>query len=150
MKQGGERLQGQQTPHPYQAERRSLDVAAFHGNHLLHAAMSAALDAGLEATALHNHFFFDQPKIYFMHIGGMGNTTRMGRGVRAVYDRIAQVRSGQATPANAFPGDIPATSSISAAPIEDVFAMKSQTSNGMVKVVTAARRRCRGSRSATR
>src|SRR6266567_7932062 len=42
-------------------------------------AMSAALDAGLEVTALHNHFFFDQPKIYFMHIGGMGETTRMAR-----------------------------------------------------------------------
>jgi hypothetical protein len=96
-------------------------------------AMSAALDAGLEVTALHNHFFFDQ--IYFMHIGGMGDTARMARAVKAVYDRIAQIRSGQATPAGAFPGDIPATSSISAAPIEEVFGTKSQSSNGMVKVV---------------
>ena len=35
-------------------------------------AMSAALDNGLEVTALHNHFFFDEPKVYFMHIGGGG------------------------------------------------------------------------------
>ena len=98
-------------------------------------AMSAALDAGLEVTALHNHFFFDQPKIYFMHIGGMGDTARLARGVKVVYDRIAQVRLGQATPASAFPGDISATSSISAAPIEEVFGTKSQSSNGMVKVV---------------
>ncbi len=98
-------------------------------------AMSAALDAGLEVTALHNHFFFDQPRIYFMHIGGMGDTSRLAGAVKAVYDRIAQVRSGQSTPASAFPGDIPATSSISAAPIEEVFGMKSQSSNGMVKVV---------------
>ncbi len=98
-------------------------------------AMSAALDAGLEVTALHNHFFFDQPKIYFMHIGGMGETTQLARAVKAVYDRVAQVRSGQATPAGAFPGDIPAASSISAAPIEEVFGVKSQSSNGMVKVV---------------
>jgi hypothetical protein len=101
----------------------------------VNAAMSAALDAGLEVTALHNHFFFDQPKIYFMHIGGMGDTARMARAVKAVYDRIAQVRSAQAAPAAAFPGDIPATSSISAAPIEEVFGTKSQSSNGMVKVV---------------
>src|SRR5438132_58152 len=33
-------------------------------------AMSAALDNGLSVTALHNHFFFDQPKVYFMHIEG--------------------------------------------------------------------------------
>ena len=98
-------------------------------------AMSAALDAGLEVTALHNHFFFDQPRIYFMHIGGMGDTTQMARAVKAVYDRVAQVRSAQTSPAAAFPGDIPATSSISAAPIEEVFGMKSQSSNGMVKVV---------------
>ena len=98
-------------------------------------AMSAALDAGLEVTALHNHFFFDQPRVYFMHIGGMGDTARMARAVKAVYDRIAQVRSAQATPASTFPGDISAASSISAAPIEDVFGTKAQSSNGMVKVV---------------
>src|SRR5258706_9476713 len=33
--------------------------------------MSAALDNGLDVTALHNHFFWDQPKIMFMHISGM-------------------------------------------------------------------------------
>jgi hypothetical protein len=98
-------------------------------------AMSAALDAGLEVTALHNHFFFDQPRIYFMHIGAMGETARLARAVKAVYDSIARVRSGQASPASAFPGDLPATSSISAAPIEEVFGTKSQSSNGMVKVV---------------
>jgi len=98
-------------------------------------AMSAALDAGLEVTALHNHFFFDQPRVFFMHIGGMGDTARMARAVKAVYDRIAQVRSAQATPASTFPGDISAASSISAAPIEDVFGTKAQSSNGMVKVV---------------
>ena len=98
-------------------------------------AMSAALDAGLEVTALHNHFFFDQPKIYFMHIVGMGDTSQLATAVKAVYDRIGRVRATQASPSSAFPGDIPATSSISAAPIEEVFGMKSQSSNGMVKVV---------------
>jgi len=107
-------------------------------------AMSAALDAGLEVTALHNHFFFDQPKIYFMHIGGMGNTTRMARAVKAVYDRIAEVRTGQSSPASAFPGDIATTSSISAAPIEEVFGTKSQSSNGMVKVVIGRKTRMHG------
>src|SRR5579862_2598257 len=34
--------------------------------------MSAALDNGLEVTALHNHFIWDSPRIMFMHIGGMG------------------------------------------------------------------------------
>ena len=107
-------------------------------------AMSAALDAGLEVTALHNHFFFDQPKVYFMHIGGMGDTARMAAGVKAVYDRVTQVRAAQPSPTSMFPGDIPTTSSISAAPIEEVFGMKAQSSNGMVKVVIGRTARMHG------
>ncbi len=42
--------------------------------------MSAALDNGLEVTALHNHFFFDQPNVYFMHIGGHGSVELAGQG----------------------------------------------------------------------
>jgi hypothetical protein len=34
--------------------------------------MSAAFENGLEVSALHNHFFFDHPKVYFMQIGGEG------------------------------------------------------------------------------
>jgi hypothetical protein len=44
--------------------------------------MSAALDSGLSVTALHNHFFFDEPKVYFMHIGGEGNVEKLATGVR--------------------------------------------------------------------
>ena len=97
-------------------------------------AMSAALDAGLEVTALHNHFFFDQPKVFFMHIGGMGDTRHLASGVKAVYDRVAQVRAAQPTPASSFVGDIPTPSSISAAPIEAILGSKSQGKDGMVKV----------------
>src|SRR5882757_2867934 len=34
--------------------------------------MSALLDNGLEVTALHNHFFWDQPKVFYMHVHGHG------------------------------------------------------------------------------
>jgi hypothetical protein len=45
----------------------------------VNAAMTAALDHGLSVTALHNHFFFDQPKVYFMHIEGEGTADKVGR-----------------------------------------------------------------------
>src|SRR5881296_3741691 len=32
--------------------------------------MSVALENGLDVTALHNHFFFEQPRVFFMHISG--------------------------------------------------------------------------------
>src|SRR5213593_2967034 len=44
--------------------------------------MSVALDAGLSVTALHNHFFFDEPKVYFMHIGGEGTVEKLAGGVK--------------------------------------------------------------------
>ena len=67
-------------------------------------AMSAALDNGLEVTALHNHFFFDEPKVYFMHIGGMGDAGALAAGVKKVYDKIAEVRAAQPQPQKAFFG----------------------------------------------
>jgi len=56
-------------------------------------AMSAALDAGLEVTALHNHFFFDQPRVYFMHIGGMGDPEQLAGGVKKLFDKVAEIRA---------------------------------------------------------
>ena len=34
--------------------------------------MSAVLGQGLDVTALHNHFFWDTPRIYYMPVPGMG------------------------------------------------------------------------------
>jgi hypothetical protein len=97
--------------------------------------MSAALDAGLEVTALHNHFFFDQPRVYFMHIGGMGDLKHLAAGVRAVYDRIGEIRSAHPQPEAAFAGDIAQPSKITAAPIEQALGAKAQSKDGMVKVM---------------
>src|SRR5262245_15747187 len=61
-------------------------------------AISAALDAGLEVTALHNHFLFDEPKVYFMHIGGHGDARALAQGVKKVYDKITEIRAANPTP----------------------------------------------------
>lgn len=97
--------------------------------------MSAALDAGLEVTALHNHFFFDQPKVYFMHIAGMGDPAQVAAGVKKMYDKSAEIRAANPTPATGFPGQIGGTNRISAAPLEGIFGKKGQSSDGMFKVV---------------
>src|SRR5438046_3331118 len=34
--------------------------------------MSALFNAGLDVTALHNHFFFDEPRMFYMHVHGPG------------------------------------------------------------------------------
>lgn len=50
--------------------------------------MSAALDNGLEVTALHNHFIWDSPRIMFMHIGGMGPEQELAAAVGKVFAAI--------------------------------------------------------------
>src|SRR5436190_22481153 len=62
-------------------------------------AMSAALDNGLSVTALHNHFFFDKPKVFFMHIEGEGGVERLAGAVRKVYDKIKEIRAPDPKPA---------------------------------------------------
>ncbi len=97
--------------------------------------MSAALNAGLEVTALHNHFFFDRPKVFFMHSAGTGDPAKLAEGVKQIYDKIAEIRAAHPTPENVFPGHIAETSTITAAPLEAVFGSKGQTNNGMFKIV---------------
>jgi hypothetical protein len=97
--------------------------------------MSAAFEAGLEVTALHNHFFFDEPKVYFMHIGGMGDAKTLAAGVKKVYDKIAEIRAANATPVKSFPGAIDSPSTITAAPLEAALGAKGQSNQGMFKIV---------------
>lgn len=98
-------------------------------------AMSAALDGGLEVSGLHNHFFFDQPKVYFMHIGGMGTVAQLANGVKKIYDKIDEVRAIHPFPVSEFPGVIASGNKITAAPLEAVLGIKGQVNNGMFKVV---------------
>jgi hypothetical protein len=97
--------------------------------------MSAAFDAGLEVTALHNHFFFDEPKVYFMHIGGMGDAKTLAAGVKKVYDKIAEIRATNPTPVKTFLGRIGSPSSITTVPIEEALGAKGQSNQGMFKIV---------------
>jgi Domain of Unknown Function (DUF1259) len=59
----------------------------------VNAVMSAALDNGLSVTALHNHFFFDEPKVYFMHIEGEGSVDKLAGAVKKMYDMIKAIRA---------------------------------------------------------
>jgi hypothetical protein len=99
--------------------------------------MSVALDNGLSVTALHNHFFFDQPKVYFMHIEGEGSVDKLADAVKKVYGTVKAIRGPNAKPAASFPtagqGPLPEKSSITAAPLNEIFGMQGESKDGMVK-----------------
>ena len=56
-------------------------------------AMSALLDNGLEVTALHNHFFYESPRIFFMHVMGHGKPADLARMAKPAVDLIGHVPS---------------------------------------------------------
>jgi Domain of Unknown Function (DUF1259) len=100
----------------------------------VNAAMSAALDNGLNVTALHNHFFFDHPKVYFMHIEGEGTLDKLAAAVRKVYDAAKQIRAESPNPKDSFgAARLPEKSSITAAPLNEIFGAQGESKDGMVK-----------------
>jgi hypothetical protein len=103
----------------------------------VNAAMSAALDNGLSVTALHNHFFFDKPKVFFMHIEGEGNVDQLAGAVKKMYDTVKAIRAQNAKPADWFAAvgepALPEKSSIAAAALNEIFGIPGESKNGMVK-----------------
>jgi len=98
--------------------------------------MSAALDAGLSVTALHNHFFFDEPKVFFMHIGGEGTVEKLGAAVKTALDKAKEIRAANATPGKMFgAGFAPTRNNITAAPLETILGGKATAKDGMAKFV---------------
>ena len=51
--------------------------------------MSALLDNGLDVTALHNHFFFESPRVFYMHVHGHGSAADLAKRVKPALDLIA-------------------------------------------------------------
>ena len=52
--------------------------------------MSALLDNGLEVTAVHNHFFFESPRIFYMHVHGHGTAADLARKAKPAVDLIGK------------------------------------------------------------
>jgi hypothetical protein len=98
--------------------------------------LGTLLDAGIDVTALHNHFFFDEPKAYFMHIEGEGGQEPLAKAVRAALDKVKEIRTKAPRPPKGLGGaSLPAASAITAKPIEDTLGATGQAKDGMLKVV---------------
>jgi Domain of Unknown Function (DUF1259) len=94
--------------------------------------MTVALENGLEVTALHNHFFWDTPKVMFMHIGGMGDEAKLAGAVGKMFTTIENTSGGR--------GEVPrvelspAQTSLDPKVIEDILGVKGQLANGVYKI----------------
>src|SRR5881409_3069273 len=68
--------------------------------------MSALLEHGIEVTALHNHFFFEEPRLFYMHVHGHGEAMNLAHSIKPALDLIpkppATAPSGAPAAAPAF------------------------------------------------
>ena len=67
--------------------------------------MSALLDNGLDVTALHNHFFWDEPRMFYMHVHGHGTAADLAQRLKPAIDLIG--KSSGASPSPSAPAPAP-------------------------------------------
>lgn len=104
--------------------------------------MSVALDNGLEVTALHNHFFWDSPKVMFMHIGGMGGEVKLAAAVGAAFAKLKDTSGGKGVVPQA---DIdPAKTTLDPKPVEEILGAKGDLTRGVLKFTFSSRTKMGG------
>jgi hypothetical protein len=108
------------------------------------AAMDAAFAHGLNVTGLHNHFFFDQPKVYFMHIEGEGSPTELATDVKAVWDAIKMVRAARPQPAEEFGGPTPEPGKLDAQMLAKIVGHPAAANSGSPKFTIGTTGRMHG------
>jgi hypothetical protein len=98
--------------------------------------MSALLDNGIDVTALHNHFLWDEPRMYFMHVHAHGQAADLARKVKPALDLIGKGASRpSATPAS--PAAAPATT-MDTAKLAQIVGTQGEL-NGAVYKITIGR-----------
>ena len=65
--------------------------------------MSALLDNGFDVTALHNHFFWDEPRMYYMHVHGHGTASELAQNLKPAIALIGKSSGGSAPGAPGAP-----------------------------------------------
>lgn len=94
--------------------------------------MSAALDNGLEVTALHNHFLWDTPKVMFMHIGGEGSLDKLATAVDKVFAKVQETRVSKGLlPTSSFDA---AKTSLDPKQIETIIGVPAEKAGDVYKV----------------
>src|SRR6059058_3498781 len=96
--------------------------------------MSALLNNGLDVTALHNHFFRDEPRMFYMHVHGHGKATDLAKRVKPAIDLIGKnTPKGAAKAAAAAP-----PSTLDTAKLAQIIGTQGEQ-NGAVYKITVGR-----------
>ena len=94
--------------------------------------MSALLDNGLEATALHNHFFWDEPRMFYMHVHGHGSPAELARKMKPALDLIG--KGTNRPPAPVAPAPAAPTPAIDTATIAQIAGRQGEQTGAVYKI----------------
>ncbi|KTC89168.1 DUF1259 domain-containing protein [Fluoribacter dumoffii] len=95
--------------------------------------MSTALANGLNVTALHNHFFWETPRVMFMHIEGMDKADKLADAVGKVF---AMMKTTSTETNNLPQADLdPTKTTLDPSKIDIILGEKGILKDGVYKVV---------------
>ena len=92
--------------------------------------MSALLDNGIDVTALHNHFFWDEPRIFFMHVHGMGTAAALAAKLKPALAMIGRPAAPSTTSSKAGPESESRRTKTSTRPVELFGLARAETPAG--------------------
>lgn len=84
---------------------------------------------GLTVTAIHNHFVRDKPHVMYMHIGGMGTEDKLATAVKAVFNKVSEIRGGN--PADGSKDEV--TNTLDTNKLDEIIGSKGEMSRGVYK-----------------
>ena len=93
--------------------------------------MSAILENGLDVTALHNHFFWERPRIFYMHVHGMGTAADLAKRVKPAIDLIDQSVKRTQPPT---PTPAPASAALDGAALARIVGHQGEQSGPVYKI----------------
>ena len=99
--------------------------------------MSAVLMNGLQVTALHNHFFWDQPRMFYMHVHGLGAAAALAKQLKPAVDLINGFAAKRPKPAAATTAPSP-TPALDTAGLAKIIGTAGEQ-NGAVYKITIGR-----------
>jgi len=100
--------------------------------------MSALLTNGLDVTALHNHFFFDTPRIYYMHVHGHGNAADLATKVKPALALIGAAPGERSVGTSGSPAGRAITGTLDSASLAKTVGYDGEQ-NGAVYKITIGR-----------
>ena len=96
--------------------------------------MSALLKEGLDVTALHNHFFWEEPRIFYMHVHGMGTADALTQKLKPAIALIGASAPAPAGSGSASPAPAAAASALNTAALAKTIGTEGEQSGAVYKI----------------